>query len=115
MRASGTVAGAPPAITGDTQRESTARESPRAVFPGSVTEFLNIDKPTVPVGTYLIPVITTSATVHSPAEGAAAAETTGAFSSVCPLVDPVPGLQASFRLATRGRRQVHGAGIGVAR
>ena len=79
-------------ITGDTQ--GNQQPTTRAVFPGSVSEFLNIDKPTVPVGTYLIPVITTSATVHSPAEGAAAAETTGVF-----RVDSLTPsrLQASFR------------------
>ena len=79
-------------ITGDTQ--GNQQPTTRAVFPGSVSEFLNIDKPTVPVGTYLIPVITTSATVHSPAEGVAAAETTGVF-----RVDTLTPsrLQASFR------------------
>ena len=79
-------------ITGNTQ--GNQQPTTRAVFPSSVSEFLNLDKPTVPVGTYLIPVITTSATVHSPAEGAAAAETTGAFH-----VDTLTPsrLQASFR------------------
>ena len=79
-------------ITGDTQ--GNQQPTTRAVFPGSVSDFLNIDKPTVPVGTYLIPVITTSATVHSPAAGDAAAETTGAFT-----VDTLTPsrLQASFR------------------
>ena len=79
-------------ITGDTQ--GNQQPTTRAVFPGSVSDFLNIDKPTVPVGTYQIPIITTSATVHSPAEGAAAAESTGTF-----VVDNlVPSrLQASFR------------------
>ena len=79
-------------ITGDTQ--GNQQPTTRAVFPGSVSEFLNIDKPTVPVGTYLIPVITTSATVHSPAQGAAAGESTGVF-----RVDSLTPsrLQASFR------------------
>ena len=79
-------------ITGDVQ--GNQQPVVRAVFPGSVSEFLNLDKPTVPVGTYLIPIITTSATVHSPAEGAAAAESTGAFT-----VDTLTPsrLQASFR------------------
>ena len=79
-------------ITGDVQ--GNQQPTVRAVFPGSVSEFLNIDKPTVPVGTYLIPVITTSASVHSPAEGAAAAESTGAF-TVNTLTPS--RLQASFR------------------
>ena len=79
-------------ITGDVQ--GNQQPTVRAVFPGSVSEFLNLDKPTVPVGTYLIPVITTSASVHSPAEGAAAAESTGAF-TVNTLTPS--RLQASFR------------------
>ena len=79
-------------ITGDNQ--GNQQPVVRAVFPGSVSAFLNIDQPTVPVGTYLIPVISTSATVHSPAEGAAAAESTGAF-----VVSTLTAsrLQASFR------------------
>jgi hypothetical protein len=79
-------------ITGDVQ--GNQQPVVRAVFPGSVNEFLNIDKPTVPVGTYLIPVITTSATVHSPAEGAAAAESTGAYTVT--TLEP-SRLQSSFR------------------
>ncbi len=79
-------------ITGDTQ--GNQQPVVRDVFPGSVSAFLNIDQPTVPVGTYLIPIISTSATVHSPAEGAAAAETTGTY-VVTTLT--ASRLQASFR------------------
>ena len=92
MFAMGPVEQRAAATIGDTQ--GNQQPTVRAVFPGSVSEFLNIDKPTVPVGTYLIPVITTSATVHSPAEGAAAAESTGAF-TVSTLTPS--RLQASFR------------------
>ena len=79
-------------ITGDTQ--GNQEPTVRAVFPGSVSAFLNIDQPTVPVGQLLIPVISTSASVHSPAEGAAAAESTGVF-TVTTLT--ASRLQASFR------------------
>ena len=80
------------ATIGDTQ--GNQQPVVRAVFPGSVSAFLEIDQPTVPVGTYLIPVITTSATVHSPAEGGAAAESTGTY-VVTTLT--ASRLQASFR------------------
>ena len=79
-------------VTGDVQ--GNQQPVVRAVFPGSVTDFLNIDKPSVAVGTYLIPVITTSATVHSPAAGGAAAESTGAY-TVTML--EASRLQSSFR------------------
>ena len=79
-------------ITGDAQ--GNQQPVVRAVFPGSVSAFLDIDQPSVPVGTYQIPIIDTSATVHSPAEGAAAAESTGTF-TVTNL--QASRLQASFR------------------
>ena len=79
-------------ITGDTQ--GNQQPVVRDVFPGSVSAFLNIDQPTIPVGQYLIPIISTSASVHSPAEGAAAAESTGAY-TVTTLT--ASRLQASFR------------------
>ncbi len=79
-------------ITGDAQ--GNQQPVVRAVFPGSVSAFLDIDQPSVAVGTYQIPIIDTSATVHSPAEGAAAAESTGSF-TVTNL--QASRLQASFR------------------
>ena len=79
-------------ITGDVQ--GNQQPVVRAVFPGSVSAFLDIDQPSVPVGTYLIPVISTSASVHSPAAGGAAAESTGAY-TVTTL--EASRLQASFR------------------
>ena len=51
------------------------------VFPASVSAFLGIARPRVPVGEAVFPVLTTGATVRTPAKDAAAAETTGAFSS----------------------------------
>ena len=52
-----------------------------AVFPESVVGFLQIPTPTVPVGESEYAVLTTGASVSTPAEAAAAAESTGAFST----------------------------------
>ena len=79
-------------ITGDVQ--GNQQPVVRAVFPGSVSAFLNIDQPTFPIGQYLIPVITTSASAHSPIAGAAAAESTGTY--VVTTLE-ASRLQASFR------------------
>ena len=79
-------------ISGDTQ--GNQQPVVRAVFPGSVSAFLGIDQPTTPIGQYLIPVITTSASVHSPAAGGAAAESTGTY--VVTTLE-ASRLQASFR------------------
>ncbi len=49
------------------------------VFPSSVMSFLSIPTPTVPVGESEYVVLTTGATVQTPAEAAAAAESTGTF------------------------------------
>ena len=51
------------------------------VFPRSAAEFLGIPQPTVGVGEQVFPVLTTGASVGTPAENATQAETTGAFSS----------------------------------
>ena len=51
------------------------------VFPQSAAVFLGVDLPTVPVGSAVYPVLTKELDVHTPAEGASAAETTGTFSS----------------------------------
>ena len=63
------------------------------VFPMSCAAFLGIDMPTVPVGEAVFPVLTKNADVHTPAENAAAAETTGSFSAQ--VLSP-SRLQASF-------------------
>ncbi len=64
-----------------------------SVFPDSVADFLHVDMPSVPVGESGFPVLTTGATVHTPAKNAAAAETEGAFSAE--VLAP-RRLQASF-------------------
>ena len=69
------------------------------VFPQSVAAYLGIDMPTVGVGEAVYPVLTSELSVHTPAENAAAAETTGAFSA--DVLSP-SRLQASFLLFPRG-------------
>ena len=51
------------------------------IFPQSSAAFLGVDMPSVPVGSAVYPVLTSELTVGTPAENAAQAETTGAFSS----------------------------------
>ncbi len=51
------------------------------IFPAGVASFLGVGMPTVPVGEQTYTVLTTGATVHTPAENADADETTGAFSA----------------------------------
>ena len=51
------------------------------VFPQSAAAFLGISQPTVPVGEAVFSVLTGTLDVHTPAENAAAAETTGSFSA----------------------------------
>ena len=63
------------------------------VFPGSVAEFLSIPRPTVAPGEQVYPTLTGAATVHAPAKGGAAAETTGEFTAE--KLSPAR-LQASF-------------------
>lgn len=63
------------------------------VFPASVAAFLGIDMPSVGVGEAVFPVLTSELDVHTPAPGAAAAETTGTFS--VDVLSPAR-LQASF-------------------
>lgn len=50
-------------------------------FPQSAAAFLGVDMPTVGVGEAVFPVLTSTLTVGTPAENAAQAETTGAFSA----------------------------------
>ena len=49
------------------------------VYPRAVASFLGVRQPTVPVGERSYPVLTTPATVGTPAKGAGQAETTAAF------------------------------------
>ena len=76
-----------------------------AVFPASCAAFLGIDMPTVGVGEAVYPVLTTSATTHTPAENAAAAETTGAFSA--DVLSP-SRLQAAFFYSREDRARFAG-------
>ena len=70
------------------------------VFPQSCAAFLGIDMPTVPVGEHVFPVLTTNADVGTPAENAAQAETTGAFSA--DVLSP-SRLQAAFFFSREDR------------
>ena len=95
-RAAATVAG----TVGTTQAPIV-----QPVFPRSIAAFLGIPQPRVPVGDRSYPVITTGATVHAPAKGAVAAETTGAFT----IETLSPGsLQASFRWAREDAARFEG-------
>ena len=49
------------------------------VFPTSIMDFAGVDLETVAVGTRTVPVLTTGATVHTPAKSGSAAESTAAF------------------------------------
>ena len=51
------------------------------VFPQSCAAFMAVDMPTVPTGESIYPVLATNATVGTPSENAAQAETTGSFSA----------------------------------
>ncbi len=75
------------------------------VFPNSVASFLGVDMPTVGVGEAVYPVLTTNADVKTPAENAAAAETTGSFSS--DVLSPAR-LQASFFYSREDRARFSG-------
>ena len=81
-------------ITGDT--EGNQRPVIGQLFPNASSTFLGITAETVPVGEALYPVLSTGATVHSPAKDAAAAESTAAFT----VKTLKPGrLQAGFSYA----------------
>ena len=76
-----------------------------AVFPQSCAAWLGIDMPTVAVGEASFPVLTTSATVHVPAENADADDTTGAFSAE--VLSPAR-LQAAFFYSREDRARFTG-------
>ena len=75
------------------------------VFPRSVAAFLGVAMPTVGVGEQLFPVLTSELAVRTPAESAAAAETTGSFSAD---VLRASRLQASFRYTREDRASFAG-------
>ena len=75
------------------------------VFPQSCAAFMGVDMPTVPVGEAVFPVLTTNATVGTPAENAAQAETTGSFSA--DVLSP-SRLQASFFYSREDRARFSG-------
>ena len=72
------------------------------IFPDSVGSFLGVDMPTVPVGDATYTVLTTRATVATPANDGSAADTTGEFTAS--VLTPKRA-QASFfwRLEDEGR------------
>ena len=76
---------------GDTGQTQNAIEG--YVFPNSVAAFLDIPSPIVPVGDATFPVLTSDPAAGTPAENAAQAETTGAFSA--DVLSP-GRIQASF-------------------
>ena len=75
------------------------------VFPQSCAAFLAVDMPTVGVGEAVYPVLTQNATVGTPAENAAQAETTGSFSA--DVLSP-SRLQASFFYSREDRARFSG-------
>ena len=75
------------------------------VFPMSCAAFLAVDMPTVPTGEAIYPVLTTNATVGTPAENAAQAETTGSFGAE--VLSP-SRLQASFFYSREDRARFSG-------
>ena len=75
------------------------------VFPQSAAAFLGVPQPTVGVGEAVYPVLTTGPTVGTPAENAAQAETTGAFSA--DVLTP-SRLQSSFFYSREARARFAG-------
>ena len=75
------------------------------VFPQSCAAFLDVNMPTVGVGEAVYPVLTSELAVRTPAENAAATETTGAFSAE--VLSP-SRLQASFFYSREDRSRFAG-------
>ena len=75
------------------------------VFPQGAAMFLGVDMPTVPVGEAVFPVLTKELDVRTPAEGADADETTGAFSA--DVLSP-SRIQASFFYSREDRARFAG-------
>ena len=77
------------------------------VFPNSVAAFLGIPSPVVPVGDTTFPVLTSDPAAGTPAENAAQAETTGAFTADV----LTPGrIQASFFWSREDAARMAGMG-----
>ena len=76
-----------------------------AVFPMSCAAFLAFDTPTVGIGESVYPVLSTSADPGTPAENAAQAETTGAFTA--DVLSP-SRIQASFFYSREDRARFMG-------
>lgn len=82
------------AATIGTAQEGNQQMALGTVFAASISDYLGIDRPVVPVGTSIYPVLTTGATTGTPAQGSATAESTGAFTTY----DLKPrAIDASFR------------------
>ncbi len=75
------------------------------VFPRSTSAFLGVDMPTVPTGETVFTTLTKKTDVHTPAENAVAAETTGAFSAA--VLSP-SRIQASFFYSREDRARFAG-------
>ena len=75
------------------------------VFPMSAAAYMGVDSPIVGVGDAVFPVLTSTLAVHTPAEHAAAAETTGAFSAE--LLSP-GRLQASLSYSQEDKARMSG-------
>ena len=75
------------------------------VFPMSCGAWLSVDMPTVPTGDAVFPVLTSELDVHTPAENATAAETTGSFEAS--VLTPAR-LQASFFYSREDRARFSG-------
>ena len=75
------------------------------VFPQSAAAFLGVSMPTVPTGEAVFPVLTKKLDVHTPAENAAAAETTGSFTSA--VLSP-SRIQSSFFYSVEDRARFAG-------
>ena len=75
------------------------------VFPDSCAAFLSVDMPTVPVGDSVFAVLSSELDVHTPAENAAAAETTGSFAAS--VLSP-SRLQSSYYFSREDRARFAG-------
>ena len=75
------------------------------VFPNACAAFLGVDMPTVGVGEQVFPVLSMKTGVHTPAENAAAAETTGSFDA--DVLSP-SRIQASFFYSREDRARFAG-------
>ena len=75
------------------------------VFPQSCAAWMAIDMPTVSTGDAVYPVLTSELDVHTPAENASAAETTGSFSAS--VLSPAR-IQASFFYSREDRARFSG-------